>query len=216
MNGSWDLRRNDRAASSVLSAATAAQPTEAAVTVIPPLAHFASTLALAAALADAPAASGHSSPVAVTHAVNAVAETVERPESQSNVGLTCRASGPSCEGLARKILRSAQKSGVRAANRGSVHGAMRAPAGGRARGGADAPACRRERADLACRRRSRAQVLYRRRGASHPAEKAPAESDCDANPPGVACVARTALLDGVQRQPAPMAHAPRLRFGRRP
>ena len=200
-NGSWeDLRRTDRAASSVLSAATAAQPTEAAVTAIPPLAHFASTLAPAAALADAPAASGHSSPVAVTHAVNAVAETVAGRESQSNVGLTCRASGP-------KVVQG---------SRAGVHGAMRAPAGGRARGGADAPACRRERADLACRRRSRAQVLCRRRGASYPAEKAPAESDCDANPPGVACVARTALLDGVQRQPAPMARAPRLHFGRRP
>eukprot|EP00964_Phaeocystis_antarctica_P019671 scaffold10856_cov63-Phaeocystis_antarctica.AAC.2 len=201
LNGSWDLRRTDRAASSVLSAATAAQPTDAAVTTIPPLAHFASTLAPAAALADAPAASGHSSPVAVTHAVNAVAETVAGRESQSNVGLTCRASGP-------KVLKE---------SRTGVHGVMRAPAGGRARGGADAPAYRREPAGLACRRRSRAQVLYRRRSASHPAEKAPAESDCDANPPGVACVARTAaLVDGVQRPPAPMAHAPRLRFGRRP
>ena len=86
------MRRADRVASSALSAATAAQPTVAAVSVIPTFAHLACALAPAATLADAPAASGHSAPVAVTHAVNAVVETVEGRESQSNAGLTCQTS----------------------------------------------------------------------------------------------------------------------------
>jgi hypothetical protein len=94
MDGSWDLRRTNRSASPILSASTAAQPFDAAVTAIPPLAHFALAPAPDAALADTPAASGHSSPVAAIHAVNAVADTAEGPGSQSNVGLTCRASGP--------------------------------------------------------------------------------------------------------------------------